>query len=513
MREQAVETSADSVEETTMTSQTENNDMPLLRRCDTEVASHSSSIVSTSQSLKFGQFLGAVANLCSATLGAGILALPFALYQAGLFFGGLLLLSSAWATASSINLLVLATDQFQLSTYEKVVEKVLGRRARQAVEISILIFCGGTAVAYVIAVGDIMQRVEDLSLFQKRIGMVLVWLLAMLPLSCLRRMKSLQCASTVGIASIGTLLLAATVHLVHPQNDYFSVAGQSLKPFLGPADGGWISVLRACPIVFFAFSCQVNVCQIYDELPGRGQEKVKSMKWVTWCSVGLCGLLYTSVSLVTLMDFGKDVTPNILSCYKLSSKDTLLHVAFSAMALAVVMAFPLNIFPARVSLIQMWASAKKREQPMLRVDSQDANQEAKQPLLSSHEERNDYDIHEGLELEPAEEDPLRLPILTEESSITEDEDHSTEDDPEFHLGEHMGITLLVAASALGLALVVPNISVVFGLLGGTTSSLLGFVVPGLLGLELDRSNASAWILVVGGTLIGILTTGVTVYSL
>jgi hypothetical protein len=60
--------------------------------------------------------------------------------------------------------------------------------------------------------------------------------------------------------------------------------------------------------------------------------------------------------------------------------------------------------------------------------------------------------------------------------------------------------------------VIPNISVIFGLLGGTTSSLLGFVIPGLLGLQMDSKNITAWILVVAGSFVGFLTTGVTVYS-
>jgi amino acid permease len=466
--------------------------------------------------------------LCSATLGAGILALPYALYQAGLIFGGIFLVSSAWATAASIHLLVQACEKYQLNTYEQVVERVLGRRMRQAVEISILLFCGGTAVAYVIAVGDIMERVEDLSSNRRRLAMAFVWILAMLPLSCLRRMQSLQCASTVGIASIGTLLIAATVHLVAPQDDddngssFFSLSSHSLEPFFGPADGGWQSVLIACPIVVFAFSCQVNVCQIYDELPCRGgEEKVRAMGWVTWMAVGLCGLLYTSVSLVTLTDFGNDVTPNILSCYTLTPKETLLHVAFLAMALAVILAFPLNIFPARVSIIQMWSHSKPSGEQLL-ICTSDIHQEARQPLLSCHDGKSGYQSREDMERGDTY-DPLLSPVVvaSQESLLSEDtgdnmnsSDDDLDDDDDFHLGQHMLVTLLVAGSALGLALVVPNISVIFGLLGGTTSSLLGFIVPGLLGLEMseNRSNVSAWILVIAGTVIGLLTTGVTVYS-
>jgi amino acid permease len=312
-----------------------------------------------------------------------------------------------------------------------------------------------------------------------------------------------------------TLLLAATVHLVqhpHPDETYdlASPETSTLKHFLKPAVGGWLAVLRACPIVFFAFSCQVNVCQIYDELPnmGGGSEfKVRTMKWVTWLAVGLCGTLYTSISLVSLMDFGENVMPNMLSCYTLTSRETLLHIAFLAMALAIVMAFPLNIFPARVSIIQMIA---KHPCTSIAVDDQEC-QQLLQPspdgeCLTRYSELEEAN-HESVQ-------PLRSQLLAQESSIGNENAESlySEDEEDFQAGQHVLVTLLLAGLALGLALVIPDISVIFGLLGGTTSALLGFVIPGLMGLKMDQGDLTSWVLVVAGALIGILTTGVTIYS-
>jgi amino acid permease len=444
------------------------------------------------------------------------LALPFALYQAGLVCGMFLLLISAWATSTSIGLLVEACDKNRLSTYEKIVEQVLGRRARNVVEISILVFCCGTAVGYVIAVGDIMERVIFMTPTQKRIAMSVIWLVAMLPLSCLRRMQSLQCASSVGIASIATLLVAAIAHLIRPLDDGVEDhKTTSISSLIDPAGGNWMSVVQACPIFFYAFSCQVNVAQIYEELPGPcGEEKIRKMGWVTWTAVVVCGLLYASVSIVTLLDFGDGVKPNILSCYDLGGTSILLYIAFLAMALAVVMAFPLNIFPARVSIIQMWEKNYHGEPFLCRAD-----EEVKQPLLMKYNNGHptiDYTSGEGTEGVEEAEDPLSLPtIVPWGSSISDGEDildHDADESQDFPLLQHMSVTLLIAGVALGLALVVPNISVIFGLLGGTTSSLLGFIVPGLLGLKMDNKCVSAWVLVIAGSVIGVLTTGVTVYS-
>jgi amino acid permease len=581
--------------------------------------------------ISYPTILGAVANLCSATLGAGVLALPFALEQAGLICGLLLLLGSAWATTVSIELLVVACDLYSLSTYEQVVQHVLGPRARQVVEGSILVFCIGCAVAYLIAVGDIVEQLLSLWIGEnegdaskdaaaaaksRRWAIALVWMFAMLPLSCLRRMKSLQCASGVGLASIGTLLLAATVHLVQHFNDNVSPLLEDLalgsdeatgskslflhwimsvvdrmKPFVGPSKGSILSVLRACPIVLFSFSCQVNVCQIYDELPGSSKQrlgvrvaltdddgngiptnntttltnleqqqrqcKVRTMSGITWTAMALCAFLYTSISVVTLMDFGALLQPNVLSCYHptQSPRDALLHVAFAAMAVAVIMAFPLNIFPARVCIFQMCFSDQNKPQDhddspsiislvqqhnggvvpvsggshhdnYIIVDSSSHRDALSQPLLMRHqrdveEQEQQHQLQRQSQPTHQEESGQGVEAVDEGDGPSSSYSSST--------SQHMLVTVLVAGLALALALIVPNISIVFGLLGGTTASLLGFVIPGWLGLCLeDRSSSSssgaasgttihhrrakAWFLVVAGSVVGILTTGVTLYS-
>ena len=485
-----------------------------------------------------GTLIGSTANLCSATLGAGILALPYAFHQAGIICGILLLLLSAWATYSSIELLAEIFDTYKLSTYEKAVERGLGRRFRSVVEISILVFCCGTAVGYVKAVGDIMERVVPfMSKSHEQIAMCIVWLAAMLPLSCLRRMKSLECASSVGIMSIGTLLVAATVHLVRSaNNDHEYNQGDdrlffdndenftarnfesSIASLLGPAGGSWLSVMQACPIFFYAFSSQVNVAQIFEELPGDhgndSSQKIKTMKQVTFLGVSVCGLLYASLSLVTLIDFGDRIKPNVLSCYNLGSKgQPLLHVAFLGMALAVVIAFPLNIFPARVSLIQMWEE-KQSENGLANGDdeapTEPNNEGIRQPLLSKESRSTGYDSGGETDQNNNVDDPLGSPPAIPLSRNDSMDDERPE---EFHCAQHTFLTLFLAGLALGLALVVPNISVVFGLLGGTTSSLLGFVVPGLLALKKDPNRISAWVLVIFGSLIGVLTTGATIHSM
>jgi Transmembrane amino acid transporter protein len=222
--------------------------------------------------------IGAVANLCNAMLGAGVLALPYAIYQMGILAGGTLLIVAGLATYASIAILSQCLSYYNAkhphegwTTYEALTEGVLKQHYRQLVEVSLLIFCCGCAVAYLIAVGDISKQ-AGLLLFggSRSWTLILVWSLVMMPLSMLQHLNSIAGASAIGVLAVGTLVFATAIHVLTTP----SISSRSTNPpplihwtdLLFPANG-WISVLTACPVILFAFSCQANVCAIYDELP------------------------------------------------------------------------------------------------------------------------------------------------------------------------------------------------------------------------------------------------------
>jgi amino acid permease len=457
--------------------------------------------------------MGAVANLCSATLGAGILSLPFSMQQAGYLGGTLLLLMSAWSTRASIDILTHAADSYHIYTYEGVVEKCLGRATRNVVEWSILVFCIGCAVAYCIAVGDILEISGLLLPLQhgaREASMVLVWMLAMMPLSLLRTMKSLQFSSTIGLASISTLVFAAFVHLVEDRNDppdaiptnttnvtawnslFVEASYDSSVPRRLWPEHGVISILQACPIILFAFCCQVNVLAIFEELPSRTLhnenaviDKFDLMSRVTKYGVGVCAVLYTSLSWIVMADTDH-VPPNALLLY--APPKGIMQVATAGMAAAVITAFPLNIFPARVSILSMLQRKKPRRELV-------PNSTLTQALLENHEVEAAADVVEEEETASSHDPAI------------EDERHDWK--------QHLFWSIFVSALSLGMALLIPDISVVFSLLGGTTSSLLGFCVPGALGIHMNQNRTSlviSWFLLVGGGILGFLTTAVTIYT-
>jgi amino acid permease len=455
---------------------------------------------------------------------------------------------------------------------------------------------------------------------------LVVWAFAMVPLSLLQNVQSLQYASAIGIMAIATLIVAALVHYLqhhyyhhgHPEyepqfnasmsSDTTAVSvllkvlsrwrrslrttssetnddeDISIMDFLWPING-WVSILTSGPVVLFAFSCQANVCSIYDELMvddnsnhhrssdhegisemnhhptiTSSSKKVRLMQRVTIVAVCICATLYCSISVIALADFGNNVQPNMLSCYSdndasggssSSNSSTLIQIATAAMALAIVMAFPLNIFPARVTLIGLWHNYRQQQQRQWTDESRILSNNIDRSIslhgivphgaltaaLLDGEEIDEHRIptdhadngcNDSSLVSPLNDSPNELHGSYHQIENHENghpaTTHFVNSDPPFNRRVHIVSTLILTTSTLVLALILPNISVVFGLLGGTASSWLGFCVPGLLGIQLSKNECAngqpprysllltSWALLVGGIIVGVLTTGVTIYN-
>lgn len=247
-------------------------------------------------------------------------------------------------------------------------------------------------------------------------------------------------------------------------------------------------------------------------------------KWVM-----LCMSLYICIGLFGYLDFSHATTDNILNDYCIqTTHDPLMIAASVFVCVAVVVAFPFNVLPARVTLKLILERMKRRRRcarcyrffssitcnnclwslsPTVHVDDTSTGSppsdhvNVTDPLLiSSSNDRfgNSPTLIPHMSLEG-------MPVDGNEEEV-----YSTESPPL----EHFLLTLLLSGSALVVALVIPGISVIFGLMGGTAASIISFILPGLFMMD-DRSDRKAlpYIFVVGGTLTGILSTWITIYGL
>lgn len=293
---------------------------------------------------------GSISNLCSATLGAGALSLPYAMSLTGIVFGVLLLLLSAYLTILSINIIIEACVVTQQFKFEDVSKRLAGPSMAIALEASLLVFCFGTAVAYIVAVGDILDQglhsitnlwepgSKFVSMYSKERVMILFWTVMLLPLSLQTKLKRLEKFSSLGVLSIIFLVISAVIHSIIHGDVIASGANSSSSPPVEVMSLLWpksfVSMLQAFPIIIFAFSCQVNVCQIYEELKLKPATssirdasdndvsnvtflklKQQMMEHITRNGIILCTSLYLLIGVFGFLDFTKTTTDDILINY------------------------------------------------------------------------------------------------------------------------------------------------------------------------------------------------------
>lgn len=85
-------------------------------------------------SMREGSVRSSVFNLCSATLGAGALSLPYAFSQAGLITSLFLLILASLSTLLSISLLIKTANHTGGKSYEEITVMLFGRGVGGLVE-------------------------------------------------------------------------------------------------------------------------------------------------------------------------------------------------------------------------------------------------------------------------------------------------------------------------------------------------------------------------------------------
>ena len=368
--------------------------------------------------------------------------------------------------------------------------------------------------------------------------MAFFWLSVMLPLSLLEKMNSLRFSSFFGIASIFFLVFATTLHsLTSLRNEgweaYVSSSSSSSTDGKGihmfPTD--FASAIKSLPIIMFAFTCQVNVFAIYDDL---AEPSPRRMDVVSTGAVSTCFLAYLLMGTFGYMDFGQRTLGNVLLNYCVEkSRDPLMISAFVCIVVTIVMAFPLNIFPCRYTLEvaldrcgggsdvnknNKGGSSSSSSSSSYEEDGPEQQQQKKMLLRRRQGDGSlSQADSEAQRLEEEESSPL-TPLLPGGSPHPFSSGAAAPSSKSRF--RHFVLTLLISGSSLLVALVVPNISVVFELMGGTASSFVCFVMPALFGIRLDLGegrgklfNGGMWALAVGGAAIGVLSTGVTVYGM
>lgn len=262
---------------------------------------------------------GAVFNLTTSIIGAGIMALPATMKVLGLFVGVILILFMGILSEISVELLVRFAVQCKATSYGEVVQAALGRTARTLSEICIIVNNAGVLVVYLIIIGDVMSgSLHHMGVLDqwwghgfwdhRKIVILIVLVLFLAPLCTLDKIDSLSTTSAasvvLAIVFVVVVFIVALIKLVE---------GKIEPPRMTPDFGSKkaiLDLLVVIPIMSNAYVCHFNVQPIYNELEERSPSKMYRVGRIT---TAICVAVYASTAVAGYLLFGKDTESDVLT--------------------------------------------------------------------------------------------------------------------------------------------------------------------------------------------------------
>ncbi|KAJ2361707.1 hypothetical protein H4S02_006816 [Coemansia sp. RSA 2611] len=279
--------------------------------------------------------VGAGFNLVNAIIGSGILALPYALKEAGFYFGIFVLLLVSLLTYLSLNTLVFSGRRVGLYKYELVAEAALGSAGRHLLAFALAVNSIGSCISYLIIIGDtstsVLQHVFGASALTSRQTIITCASIAFtLPLLFFRNLEPLVRASVVS-----TLCLPFIVGIV-------AIRGPAYITEPAPTPVFGVSPLPAFGVIAFAYSCTQTCFQSYQTLE---KKTLAGWRLAAGFATTLAVVIYLAFSIISYRSFGASTQPNLLNNF--AADDGLANLARVLLAFSLTLTYPMQFYPIR----------------------------------------------------------------------------------------------------------------------------------------------------------------------
>ncbi|RKP17699.1 hypothetical protein ROZALSC1DRAFT_30531 [Rozella allomycis CSF55] len=273
-------------------------------------------------------------NFTNSIIGAGIMGLPYALNEAGFFFGIILLVVITWIVDWSVINLIKCGKLTSTNTYQDLVRSVLGKPGYWMITIFQIVFAFGGMCAYLVIVADTLGSViAHYSNGVSRLTILTICtFLICLPLSSVKSMTHLAKTSFISLVAIAALVLTTIIEArknsLPASDDKFAF----IKP----------NFFQAIGVISFAFVCHHNTFIIYGSLRTPTLDRFEK---VTHYSTGFSLLMSLLMAIPTYLAFTDSTKGNILNNF---SFDLLsINIARLLFAFNILLTFPMECLVAR----------------------------------------------------------------------------------------------------------------------------------------------------------------------
>ncbi|OWM69899.1 hypothetical protein CDL15_Pgr025748 [Punica granatum] len=322
---------------------------------------------------------GAVFNVSTSIIGAGIMSIPATLKVLGVVPAFVLIVVIAWLADVSVGFLMRFTHAGQSVTYSGVMRESFGAAGSVAVQAAVMITNLGCLIIYLIILGDVLSgsKPDDGSVHMgvlqewfgshwwntREFALLFILVFVLLPLVLFRRVESLKFSSAVSVllavVFVGISSALAILALIEGKTN-----SMRLLPELEDKSS-FFNLFTAVPVIVTAFTFHFNVHPIGFEL-GKPSDMILATK----ISLVLCAAIFFAIGIFGYLLFGDSIMPDILVNFDRSSgsgtfSSFLNDTVRLSYALHLMLVFPLLNFSLR-SNIDEFLFPKK---PLLATDS------------------------------------------------------------------------------------------------------------------------------------------------
>ena len=255
--------------------------------------------------------LGAYTNLCNVTMGAGIVGMPYAIKEAGLVPGTVMIIICAFLTDYSLRQLISVGKVADVNSYETLMEASFGRPGFIFLSVNMFLLSLGSMIAYLIIIKDtlpVLLQVAPDDEDTKRMIMFISSLFIILPLSMQRDISDLEKTSKFNV--ILNTIMVSLVAGFSPIKESVSASGGIMQLLSDEKILDISTFFIGFGVCSFAF-----VCQDSSFIIAGSMSKPTKFRWkkVTQGAMLTCVILELTMGVSGYLAYQKNAVGNILN--------------------------------------------------------------------------------------------------------------------------------------------------------------------------------------------------------
>ncbi|OAD74679.1 hypothetical protein PHYBLDRAFT_99197, partial [Phycomyces blakesleeanus NRRL 1555(-)] len=292
-------------------------------------------------------------NIVNATVGAGVIGLPFAIMLSGFTFGLSLAVFVGILTYVALYSLVPSGKRIGAYTFASLAEHSMGRFGYHMLNIMLFAQSAGSCVSYFILIADTIPILLGLYfpqypiLADRQIVTVAVSILMVYPLNLFRSIGALAAWSAFSVLLLPVMILTVLIRApaYAPQHDapLFTI-GQD--PF------------GAMGIITFAFVCtQVG----FSNFLSQKNQSTSAWSITSFLSTAMSFIISIMFAAIGYLSFGMDVNPNIFANFP--ADDNIINIGRLALGVSMILTVPMAFYPARDAIQKTLGFESASRQP------------------------------------------------------------------------------------------------------------------------------------------------------